>query len=128
MTTRAVLLCTNCTANTPHLHAYSVPGRTEKAELDKTTKRLVRAQVVEPDSKRPNAIEQLYMCLRCGNLRRWGLEANHEVGRIRSGGGGAGEPGGAGDGEVARRTPLVPEESVEARAARVGKGAGEGEA
>lgn len=116
-----LLECISCTTPTPHIFAYSVVGKMEQPKLTGEF-RVVAMGEVEPTARgQATVVEQLYMCVKCGALRRWGLEVADEAGRIRMGGGVGGEQGGGGDDPHARSVSLVPEESMEAWAVRVGK-------
>lgn len=125
----AILGCGACGGNTKHVHAYRVPGLVQKGEFAGDF-RLKAAQEVEPvPEKHANAVELLFMCVQCGTLRRWGLEVpDAEARGVRVGAGVAGEQGGAGDGEKSRRQSLVPEESLEAWAERLGRRTRSGQA
>lgn len=122
-----LLGCDTCKRTTSHTPAYRVVGKLDKAELDGAF-RLRRMQDIEPTKERlANAIEILYVCVECGELRRWGLEVNDgQAGRVRSGAKQPGEQGGEGDGEGVGREPGVPEGEVAAAHERMGKGTGVG--
>lgn len=118
---RVLLGCDTCNKVTPHVEAYRVVGKTEGARVDGHFK-LVQPQEVEPTRPhKANAVECLWMCVDCEALRRWGLEVVDAEGLARESGVHAGGEGGEGDGEELGAEPLVPEESVEAKAVRVGK-------